>query len=81
MYTVDNTTATSATLPHLQCNTEYTIWVYASVGTSAPGMISLPTRGLYFSYYVVGYTIYHPPTSCSAHECLKWHGSGLGQPS
>ena len=29
MYTVSNTTATSATLPNLQCNTEYTIWVYA----------------------------------------------------
>ena len=28
MYTVDNTTATSATLSNLQCNTEYTILVY-----------------------------------------------------
>ena len=32
IYTVDNTTATSATLPNLQCNTKYTIWVYASGG-------------------------------------------------
>ena len=31
MYTIDNTTATSGTLPNLQCNTEYTIWVYARV--------------------------------------------------
>ena len=29
MYTVDNTTATSATLSNLQCNTVYTIWVHA----------------------------------------------------
>ena len=32
MYTVDNTTATSATLSNLQCNTEYTIWVQARGG-------------------------------------------------
>ena len=35
MYTVGNTTAaTSATLPNLQCNTAYTIWVYASGGSN-----------------------------------------------
>ena len=49
MYTVSNTTATSATLPNLQCNTEYTIWVYATgrqTGkTSVAGMVSLPARG------------------------------------
>ena len=28
MYTVGSTTATSATLLNLQCNTKYTIWVY-----------------------------------------------------
>ena len=32
MYTVNNTTATSALLPNLQCNTEYTILVYAKGG-------------------------------------------------
>ena len=51
MYTVDNTTATSATLPSLQCNTEYIIWVYARGGqineTSAPRMVSLQARGMY----------------------------------
>ena len=51
MYTVDSTTATSATLPNLQCNTEYTIWVYARGGLhnkmSVPRMISLPARGMY----------------------------------
>ena len=51
MYTVDNTTATSATLSNLQCNTKYTIWVYARGGqsgrTSVHRMVSLPTRGMY----------------------------------
>ena len=50
MYTVDNTTATSATLPNLQCNTKYTIWVYyvqSRMGkTSASRMVSLPARGI-----------------------------------
>ena len=32
MYIVDNTTATSATLLNLQCNTKYTVWVYARRG-------------------------------------------------
>ena len=49
MYTVDNTTATSATLPNLQCNTKYTIWVYSEDSqinrTSVPSMVSLPARG------------------------------------
>ena len=48
MYTVD-TTATSATLPNLQCNTKYTIWVYVEGGqiaeTSDLSMVSLPARG------------------------------------
>ena len=70
MYTVDKKTATSATLPNLQCNTKYTIWVYASGGqinrTSVPRMISLPARGMYIIpilfvvYFIIGYTIYHP---------------------
>ena len=51
MYTVSNTTATSATLPNLQCNTEYTIWVYARGGLndtrSDPRMVTLPIRGVY----------------------------------
>ena len=51
MYTVGSTTAaTSATLHNLQCNTEYTIWVYArgvsNATESAPRMISLPARGI-----------------------------------
>ena len=45
MYTVSNTKATSATLPNLQCNAEYTIWVYAEGGqtgrTSVHRMVSL----------------------------------------
>ena len=48
MYTVDNTTVTSATLSNLQCNTKYTIWVYAedrTGKTSLPRMVSLPARG------------------------------------
>ena len=51
MYTVSNTTATSTTLPNLQCNTKYTIWVYVQSGlsnrTSVSSMISLPARGRY----------------------------------
>ena len=50
MYTIENTTATSATLPNLQCNTEYTIWVYARGGSndkrSASVKAFLPTRGM-----------------------------------
>ena len=49
MYTVSNTTATGATLPNLQCDTEYEIWVIASSGQtdkeSAHRMLSIPSRG------------------------------------
>ena len=49
MYTVDNATATSATLSNLQCNTQYTISVYAEGGTtrtrSGNRVVSLPARG------------------------------------
>ena len=49
MYTVDSTTATSATLPNLQCNTKYTIWVHARRGlsdsTSDSIITYLPARG------------------------------------
>ena len=53
MYNVGNTTATSATLPNLQCSTVYTIWVYAESGSNKTGnmsahtMVSLPVRGMY----------------------------------
>ena len=54
MYTVGNTTTvTSATLPNLWCNTNYTIWVYVESGsnqtgnTSNPLRVSLPARGMY----------------------------------
>ena len=51
MYTVGNTTATSANLPNLQCNTEYTIWVYARSdqidSRSTPRVVSLQPRGMY----------------------------------
>ena len=50
MHTVDSTTATSATLPNLQCNTKYNIWVHASGGLnnsrSLPRMVNLPARGI-----------------------------------
>jgi len=50
MYTVDNTTVTSVTLPYLQCNTKYTIWVHARGGqidkTSITIVVSLPARGM-----------------------------------
>ena len=51
MYTVDNTTATSGTLPNLQCNTEYNISVYVRGGIndtrSAHVVASLSERGIY----------------------------------
>jgi len=50
MYTVDNTTATSAILSNLQCNTDYTLWVYASGGQagkkSVHRMVFIPARGM-----------------------------------
>ena len=49
MYTVDNTTSTSATLSNLQCNTQYIINVYADGGRtgirSVPRVVFLPARG------------------------------------
>ena len=57
VYTVGNTTTvTSATLPNLQCNTNYTIWVYVESGRnkprnmSSPRMVSLPAKGMYKLY-------------------------------
>ena len=51
MYTVGNRTATSATLPNLQCNTKYTVWVRAKGGqinrTSTLRMVSLSAKGMY----------------------------------
>ena len=53
MYTVDNTTATSATLPNLQCDTEYTIWFVARGGQlgSVSRMVFLPTRGTKYTIH------------------------------
>ena len=57
MHTVGSTTATSATLPNLQCNTKYTIRVHAAIGRvnntrGDPGMVSLPARGLYMLHSI-----------------------------
>ena len=55
MYTVGSTTATSATLSNLHCNTKFTIWVYVESGSnstsniSSPRMVVLPARGTYMS--------------------------------
>ena len=51
-HTVGNSTATtSAILPNLQCDTQYTIWVNASGGrtskTSDSVMVYLPARGMW----------------------------------
>ena len=49
MYTVDNATATSATLSNLPCNTQYTISVVAAGGMTGKRSliraVSLPARG------------------------------------
>ena len=54
MYTVGNTTTTSATLPNLQCNTKYTVWVYArgdlNDSRSLPRMVNLPARSKFMLY-------------------------------
>ena len=52
-YTVNSTTATSATLPNLQCDTKYTVWVHAYTRGGQTGkrsvsrIVSLPARGMY----------------------------------
>ena len=52
MYTVNNTTVTSATLPNLQCNMKYTVWVHAYVRGGHTGKrsvsrkVSLPATGM-----------------------------------
>ena len=64
MYTVSNTTATSATLPNLQCNTRYAVWVYVASGSdmtvtmSAPRMVSQPARGTHIMY-ITFHTVYN----------------------
>ena len=72
MYQVDNTTATSATLLNLQCNTKYTVWVYAEGGgtgiRSVSRMVSLPARGIHFHmavYCMYTILLYHPSPSHS----------------
>ena len=49
MYTVDNATATSATLSNLQCNAQYFITVRARGGglikSSTASVLSVPARG------------------------------------
>ena len=54
MHTVVNATATSATLPNLQCNTTYTISVHARGGLnnarSLPRMVNIPARGVDMLY-------------------------------
>ena len=53
MYTVDNATATSATLSNLPCNTQYTISVVVVGGRtgirSVTTVVSLPARGIVYS--------------------------------
>ena len=62
MYTVDNTTATSATLPNLQCYTKYTFWVYverAQTGrTSVSRMAPLPARGMQYAFHIAYSLLY-----------------------
>ena len=56
MYTVENTTVTSVTLPNLQCNTKYTIEIYVASGShmtsnmSTPRMVSVAARGTFIIY-------------------------------
>ena len=67
MYTVDNTTATNTTLPNLQCNTKYSVWVYVATAShitgnmSAPRMVFLPASGKYIMYvkFTVLYNMFY----------------------
>ena len=66
MFTVDNTTATSVTLPNLKCKTEYTVWVQVRGiqlnKTSAPKKVYLPARGM-----LMLYNLSHSYCICSMH--------------
>ena len=72
MYTVNNTTATSATLPNLHCNTKYIIWAHARGGPnntrSVPRMVNLPARGICNVTFCIAVIIFYycttpaPPT-------------------
>ena len=69
-YTVGSTTAmTNATLPNLQCNTEYIILIYVAGGQtermSIPRMVYLPARGVQnlfsqFTHFHCDVTLSHP---------------------
>ena len=64
MYTVGSTTtATSVTLPNLQCNTEYMISIHASGGSkdtrSAPRMVYIPARGTHVQRYTLMQLVYY----------------------
>ena len=67
MYTVDSATATSATLSNLQCNTRYTISVYASGGRTGKRslirVVSLSARGIVVLqlFIHISYTLYLSP--------------------
>ena len=71
MYTVGSTTATSATVPNLQCNTEYDIWVVARGGITDRGsvhrMLSIPSRGradMFVHYQVIMHVVISDFLSC-----------------
>ena len=76
MYTVNNSTATSATLPNLQCNTKYTIWVHVRGSqfnsTSASRMVSLPTRGMYMLHSVLSSLLWFVTLHCSSSSHSHW---------
>ena len=63
MYAVNNTTSTSATLPNLQCDTKYTVWIYYRRGTghtSVSRMVYLPARGMCIKFscdFLIAFTV------------------------
>ena len=62
VHSVENTIATDVTLPNLQCNTKYTIWVYASDLNNRTTAF-LPARGM---CYITSHTVYvHVVYTCS----------------
>ena len=58
MYTMDNTTATSATLSNLQCDKENTIWVYAEGGTTGKRSVSRSVLRVLLMYTYFSHTVH-----------------------
>ena len=89
-YILGNKTATSATLPNLQCNTVYTINVYVegaqTSNQSTPRAVSLPARGMASTYMfsnqlmlVVCTTVLLQPLPLPLRSLFSWQMSQVSE--